>query len=72
MLGPAGSDSHFRASIAKQSFKKKKKKVSLSNIDSQNHKHKLRFERGQEPKNKKIKKTQIFFFGELSPQRLYL
>ena len=40
---------------------KKKKKVSLSNIDSQNHKHKLRFKRGHElkkaPKKKKIWRT---------------
>ena len=57
---------------------KKKKKVSLSNIDSQNHKHKLRFERGHEPKNKKIKKTQFFFLensvhqGSISNLRLLL
>ena len=41
---------------------KKKKKVSLSNIDSQNHKHKLRFERGHKPKNKKTKENPNFFF----------
>ena len=36
--------------------KRKKKRVSLSNIDSQNHKHKLRFKGGHEPKKAPKKK----------------
>ena len=58
--------------------KEKKKKESFpfkhrfTNIDSQNHKHKLRFERGHEPKKiKKIKEPKKNI-GELGPPRLYL
>ena len=60
-----------------QSLKKKKKKEKSfpfkhrsTNIDSQNHKHKLRFERGHEPKKKKIEPKKNI--GELGPPRLYL
>ena len=59
-VGPCKLRQPFQGIHCKTILKKKKSfpfKHKFTNIDSQNHKHKLRFERGHKPKKKKNWRT---------------